>query len=66
MVSSALEQCARVDPGCAGRRRHHGDLDLYVDGTFRQALTLTSMRRWGYEGNDHYNSDGSTPRRAMK
>ncbi len=30
-------------------------LDLYVDGTFRQALNLNSKQTWVYEGNNHYN-----------
>ncbi|GAA2371858.1 carbohydrate-binding protein [Dactylosporangium salmoneum] len=30
-------------------------LNLYVDGTYRQALNLTSRQTWVYEGNNHYN-----------
>ena len=30
-------------------------LDLYVDGTLRQALNLNSRQTWVYEGNNHYN-----------
>jgi Carbohydrate binding module (family 6)/F5/8 type C domain/Right handed beta helix region len=30
-------------------------LDLYVNGTFRQALNLNSKQTWVYEGNNHYN-----------
>ncbi|WP_433086540.1 carbohydrate-binding protein [Dactylosporangium sp. CA-052675] len=30
-------------------------LNLYVDGAYRQALTLTSKQSWVYEGNNHYN-----------
>ncbi|WP_394823514.1 carbohydrate-binding protein [Pendulispora albinea] len=36
-------------------------LDLYVDGAFRQTLTLTSKQTWGYEGNDHYNNESQNP-----
>ncbi|GAA3304787.1 carbohydrate-binding protein [Dactylosporangium vinaceum] len=30
-------------------------LSLYVDGGYRQALSLTSKQSWVYEGNNHYN-----------
>ncbi|MEV4512611.1 carbohydrate-binding protein [Dactylosporangium sp. NPDC049525] len=30
-------------------------LNLYVDGAYRQALSLTSKQSWVYEGNNHYN-----------
>jgi hypothetical protein len=36
-------------------------LALYIDGTFRQSLNLTSAQSWGYEGNNHYNNDSQTP-----
>lgn len=36
-------------------------LDLYVNGTFRQAITLNSKQTWGYEGNDHYNNESQNP-----
>jgi len=36
-------------------------LDLYVNGSFRQALTLSSKQTWGYEGNDHYNNESANP-----
>jgi len=36
-------------------------LDLYVNGTFRQALTLSSAQTWGYEGNNHYNNETQNP-----
>ncbi|WNI16124.1 discoidin domain-containing protein [Actinacidiphila sp. ITFR-21] len=39
-----------------------GTLDLYVNGTFRQALNLNSKQTWVYEGNDNYNtSDNQNP-----
>lgn len=39
-----------------------GTLDLYVDGTFRQALNLNSRQTWVYEGNNNYNtSDNQNP-----
>ncbi|MFJ9520072.1 discoidin domain-containing protein [Kitasatospora sp. NPDC101801] len=37
-------------------------LNLYVDGTFRQALNLNSKQSWVYEGNNNYNtSDNQNP-----
>ncbi|WP_330294369.1 galactose-binding domain-containing protein [Streptomyces sp. NBC_00503] len=37
-------------------------LNLYVNGTFRQALNLNSKQSWVYEGNDNYNtSDNQSP-----
>ncbi|MFD4878199.1 discoidin domain-containing protein [Streptomyces sp. NPDC058420] len=37
-------------------------LDLYVNGVFRQALSLNSRQSWVYEGNDNYNtSDNQNP-----
>ncbi|NUS12491.1 MAG: carbohydrate-binding protein [Streptomyces sp.] len=37
-------------------------LDLYVDGAFRQALTLDSKQSWVYEGGNNYNtSDNQNP-----
>ncbi|HEY3482534.1 MAG TPA: hypothetical protein VGL02_26890, partial [Streptomyces sp.] len=37
-------------------------LDLYVNGTFRQALNLNSKQSWVYEGNNNYNtSDNQNP-----
>ena len=36
-------------------------LSLYVDGTFRQALTLSSKQSWGYEGNNHYSNETQNP-----
>jgi hypothetical protein len=31
-------------------------LDLYVNGTFRQAINMNSIQTWQYEGNGNYNS----------
>ena len=31
-------------------------LDLYVNGTFRQAINMNSIQTWQYEGNNNYNS----------
>jgi hypothetical protein len=31
-------------------------LDLYVNGTFRQAITMNSIQTWQYEGNGNYSS----------
>ncbi len=36
-------------------------LNLYVNGVFRQTLTLSSQQSWGYEGNNHYNNDSQNP-----
>ncbi|MFI9103143.1 carbohydrate-binding protein [Streptomyces fildesensis] len=37
-------------------------LDLYVNGTLRQALNLNSKQSWVYEGNNNYNtSDNQSP-----
>ncbi|WP_394846262.1 carbohydrate-binding protein [Pendulispora brunnea] len=38
-------------------------LDLYVNGTFRQALTLSSKQTWGYEGtaDSQYNNESQRP-----
>ncbi|WP_328916154.1 MULTISPECIES: carbohydrate-binding protein [unclassified Streptomyces] len=39
-----------------------GTLDLYVNGTFRQALNLNSKQTWVYEGSNNYNnSDDQIP-----
>ncbi|WP_329172173.1 discoidin domain-containing protein [Streptomyces sp. NBC_01477] len=39
-----------------------GTLDLYVNGTFRQALNFNSKQTWVYEGNNNYNtSDNQNP-----
>jgi Carbohydrate binding module (family 6)/Ricin-type beta-trefoil lectin domain-like/Right handed beta helix region len=38
-----------------------GTLDLYVDGTFRQALNLNSKQTWIYEGSQYNNSDDQNP-----
>ena len=42
-------------PDSAGGGGLTGTLNLYVDGTFRQALNLNSKQSWVYEGNNHYN-----------
>src|ERR1700684_2875187 len=36
-------------------------LDLYVNGTFRQALNMNSIQSWQYEGNNNYNGSDETP-----
>jgi hypothetical protein len=36
-------------------------LDLLVNGALRQTLTLSSQQSWGYEGNNHYNSESQNP-----
>ncbi|WP_433060264.1 carbohydrate-binding protein [Dactylosporangium sp. CS-033363] len=42
-------------PDAAGGGGITASLNLYVDGAYRQALTLTSKQSWVYEGNNHYN-----------
>src|SRR6202040_729223 len=36
-------------------------LDLYVNGTFRQALNMNSIQSWEYEGNNNYNGSDQNP-----
>jgi hypothetical protein len=36
-------------------------LDLYVNGSMRQTLTLDSKQTYGYEGNNHYNNESQSP-----
>ncbi len=36
-------------------------LDLYVNGTFRQALNMNSIQSWQYEGNNNYNGNDQNP-----
>jgi hypothetical protein len=36
-------------------------LDLYVNGTFRQALPVNSIQSWQYEGNNNYNGNDQNP-----
>ena len=36
-------------------------LDLYVNGTFRQALNVNSKQTWLYEGNNNYNGNDQNP-----
>lgn len=36
-------------------------LSVYVNGAMRQTLTLNSKQTYGYEGNDHYNSETQNP-----
>jgi hypothetical protein len=36
-------------------------LDLYVNGTFRQALDLNSVQSWEYEGDNNYNGTDQNP-----
>jgi len=48
-------------PDAAGGGGITATVDLYVNGTFRQALTLSSAQTWGYEGNNHYNNESQNP-----
>jgi hypothetical protein len=36
-------------------------VDVLVNGVFRQSLNVDSKQTWGYEGNDHYNSESQDP-----
>ena len=36
-------------------------LNLYVNGVFRQAITMNSKQTWLYEGNDHYQGNSQDP-----
>src|SRR5579859_1681034 len=36
-------------------------LNLYVNGAFRQALSLNSIQSWQYEGNNHYSVTDQNP-----
>src|SRR3984885_12014013 len=36
-------------------------LDLYVNGTFRQALNMNPIQSWQYEGNNNYNGSDQNP-----
>ncbi|BDI29047.1 hypothetical protein CCAX7_10980 [Capsulimonas corticalis] len=36
-------------------------LDLYVNGTFRQAINLSSKQTWLYEGNNNYQGNDQNP-----
>jgi len=36
-------------------------LDLYVNGTFRQALNMNSIQSWQYEGNNNYSGNDQNP-----
>jgi hypothetical protein len=48
-------------PDAAGGGGITATLDLFVNGTFRQAITLSSAQTWGYEGNNHYNQQTQNP-----
>jgi hypothetical protein len=48
-------------PDASGGGGINATLDLYVNGTFRQTLNLTSAQTWGYEGNNHYNNESQNP-----
>jgi hypothetical protein len=37
-------------------------LDLYVNGTFRQAISMNSIQTWEYEGNNNYSSAATRTR----
>ena len=36
-------------------------LDLYVNGTFRQAVNMNSIQSWQYEGNNNYSGSDQNP-----
>jgi len=48
-------------PDSAGGSGITATLDLYVNGTFRQALNLNSIQSWQYEGNNNYSGNDQNP-----
>ena len=48
-------------PDSAGGGGITSTLDLYVDGTFRQAVTLSSTQTWVYESTSSYNGMSQAP-----
>ena len=48
-------------PDSAGSGGVTATLDLYVNGTFRQALNLNSIQSWQYEGNNNYSRNDQNP-----
>ena len=48
-------------PDSAGGGGITATLDLYVNGTFRQALNLNSIQSWQYEGNNNYSGSDQNP-----
>ena len=45
---------ASIPDSSAGGGADRRTLDLYVNGTFRQALNMNSIQSWQYEGNNNY------------
>jgi F5/8 type C domain/Carbohydrate binding module (family 6)/Right handed beta helix region len=48
-------------PDASGGGGLTGTLDLYVNGVFRQALSMNSLQSWQYEGNNNYNGSDQNP-----
>lgn len=48
-------------PDSAGGGGITATLDLYANGTFRQALNLNSIQSWQYEGNNNYSGNDQNP-----
>ncbi len=49
-------------PDSAGGGGITSSINVYIDGTMRQSLPLSSKQTWGYEGNNHYNNvDSDNP-----
>ncbi len=48
-------------PDAAGGGGITASLNLYVDGVYRQTLTLNSMQTWLYENSTNYNGNDQSP-----
>src|SRR5205085_7438767 len=48
-------------PDTSGGGGTTATLNLYVNGTFRQTLTLSSKQTWLYEGNNNYQGNDQNP-----
>ncbi|WP_084557194.1 galactose-binding domain-containing protein [Hamadaea tsunoensis] len=57
---SAVNVRASIPDNAAGTGTT-ATLDLYVDGTFRQAINLNSKQTWLYENSGNYNGNSQNP-----
>jgi parallel beta-helix repeat protein len=48
-------------PDSSGGGGTTATLDLYVNGTFRQAINMNSRQSWQYEGNNNYSGSDQNP-----
>ena len=53
-----MRTCIPDAPGGGGIT---ATLNLYVNGVFRQTLTLSSKQTWLYEGNNNYQGNNQNP-----